>query len=124
MNQALSIQGYATESPSTHSSGYFCAWKRAVKLVGIEWFGDGSVEGFERATEVKHLKPNVLLLTDALRSMRDHQRLLLSVMVSFFHIGESNAMLARCGLGFADIANLDPQRHQAVIDLLQHRSDD
>lgn len=100
---------------------FFEAWKRGVKLAGIEWFGKGTQEGFEQATSKWDLRPRMLMLNDALGVLSSGQRLFLSSMVSFYNSREGGAMLKRCGVdGLADLGNLDLQRRQVIADLLLH----
>ena len=106
---------------ATAPQAFFEAWKRGVKLAGIEWFGNGTQESFECATSKSDLRPRMLLLNDALGVLSSGQRLFLSAMVSFYNSREGGAMLKRCGVdGFADLGNLDLQRRQVIADLLLH----
>ena len=45
---------------------FFEAWKRGAQIAGHEWFGDGTREGLQRATTKWDLRPNMLMLNDAL----------------------------------------------------------
>ncbi len=104
---------------ATAPQAFFEAWKRGVKLAGIEWFGNGTQENFERATSKQDLRPRMLMLNDALGVLSSGQRLFLSSMVSFYNSREGGAMLKRCGVdGLADLGNLDLQRRQVIADLL------
>lgn len=47
-------------------AAFFHAWKRGVEIAGVEWFGNGTREGFLNATSKWDLRPNLLLLNDAL----------------------------------------------------------
>lgn len=76
---------------------FFEAWKRGVNIAGAEWFGDGTREGLQRATTKWDLRPNLLMLNDALGVLSSGQRMFLSAMVSFYNAREGGAMLKRCG---------------------------
>lgn len=76
---------------------FFEAWKRGAQIAGHEWFGDGTREGLQRATTKWDLRPNMLMLNDALGVLSSGQRMFLSAMVSFYNSREGGAMLKRCG---------------------------
>lgn len=104
---------------ATAPQAFFEAWKRGVKLAGIEWFGNGTQENFEHASSKGDLRPRILMLNDALGVLSSGQRLFLSSMVSFYNSREGGAMLKRCGVeGLADLGKLDLQRRQVIADLL------
>lgn len=98
---------------------FFQAWKRGVKLAGPQWFGNGSRQGLQDATSKWDLRPNMLLLNDALGVLSSGQRMFLSAMVSFYNAAEGAAMLRRCGFeGLSDLGNLDLERRQVIADLV------
>jgi len=45
---------------------FFEAWKRGASIVGAEWFGDGTRTDLQHAANRWELRPNVLMLNDAL----------------------------------------------------------
>ncbi|RZS31601.1 hypothetical protein [Corticibacter populi] len=97
---------------------FFQAWKRGAEIAGVEWFGDGTREGLQRATSKWDLRPNMLLLNDALGVLSSGQRMFLSAMVSFYNSREGGAMLKRCGFeGLSDFGGLDLQRRKVIADL-------
>lgn len=99
-------------------AAFFRAWKRGVAIAGVEYFGDGTDEGLRLATTKWDLRPNMLLLNDALGVLSSGQRMFLSAMVSFYNAREGGAMLRRVGFhGFADLGNLDLERRQVIADL-------
>lgn len=98
---------------------FFQAWKRGVELAGHAWFGDGTREGLQRATDKWELCPNLLLLGDALGVLSGGERMFLAAMVSFYNDREGGAMLKHCGFhGLADFGGLDPRRRRVLADLL------
>jgi hypothetical protein len=100
---------------------FFDAWKRGASMVGAEWFGNGTRDSLQQATDKWALRPNVLLLKDALGVLGGGQRLFLSAMVSFYDAREGGAMLKRCGFkGLADLGDLDLARRRVIADLLLH----
>lgn len=99
------------------------AWKRGAEIAGPEWLGDGSREGLRRATDKFDLRPNMLMLNDALGVLSSGQRMFLSAMVSFYNAREGAAMLRRCGFeGLADLGGLDLERRQVIADLVLNYS--
>ena len=73
---------------------FFEAWKRGAQIAGHEWFGDGTREGLQRDTTKWDLRPNMLMLNDALGVLSSGQRMFLSAMVSFYNSREGGAMQA------------------------------
>lgn len=104
-------------------AAFFHAWKRGVEIAGVEWFGNGTREGFLNATSKWDLRPNLLLLNDALGVLSGGQRLFLSAMVSFYNAREGAAMLKRIGFeGLADLGGLDLERRQVIAQLVLNYS--
>lgn len=102
---------------------FFQAWKRGAEIAGPEWFGDGTREGLRSAASKWDLRPNLLVLNDALGVLSGGQRMFLSAMVSFYNAREGAAMLKRCGFeGLADLGGLDLERRQVIADLVLNYS--
>lgn len=81
----------------------------------------GTREGLQRATEKWDLRPNMLMLNDALGVRSGGQRMFLSAMVSFYNAREGAAMLKRCGFeGLSDFGGLDLERRKVIADLILH----
>lgn len=100
---------------------FFEAWKRGVHIAGAEWFGDGTPEGLQRATTKWDLRPNLLMLNEALGVLSSGQRMFLSAMVSFYNAREGGAMLKQCGFkGLSDFGGLDLERRKVIADLMLH----
>ena len=100
---------------------FFEAWKRGAEIAGAEWFGDGTREGLQRANSKWDLRPNMLMLNDALGVLSSGQRMFLSAMVSFYNSREGGAMLKRCGFeGLSDLGGLDLERRKVIADLTLH----
>lgn len=98
---------------------FFQAWKRGAEIAGAEWFGDGTRTGLERATTKWDLRPNMLMVNDALGVLSSGQRMFLSAMVSFYNSREGAAMLKRCGFeGLSDLGGLDLERRKVIADLV------
>ncbi len=100
-------------------AAFFRAWKRGAEIAGAEWFGDGTRSGLERATTKWDLRPNMLMVNDALGVLSSGQRMFLSAMVSFYNSREGAAMLKRCGFeGLSDLGGLDLERRKVIADLV------
>jgi len=97
---------------------FFEAWKRGVHIAGAEWFGDGTREGLQHATTKWDLRPNLLMLNEALGVLSSGQRMFLSAMVSFYNAREGGELLKRCGFeGLSDLGGLDLERRKVIADL-------
>ncbi|PLC52881.1 hypothetical protein CR155_15865 [Pollutimonas nitritireducens] len=97
------------------------AWKRGVEIAGPEWFGDGTHDGLQGVASKWDLRPNLVLLNDALGVLSSGQRMFLAAMVSFYNAREGAAMLRRCGFeGLSDLSGLDLKRRQVIADLVLH----
>lgn len=104
-------------------AAFFQAWKRGVEIAGVEWFGNGTREGLRSAASKWDLRPNMLLLNDALGVLSGGQRLFLSAMVSFYNSREGAAMLKRIGFeGLADLGGLDLERREVIAELVLNYS--
>ncbi len=100
---------------------FFQAWKRGVEIAGPEWFGDGTHDSFQGAASKWDLRPNLLLINDALGVLSSGQRMFLAAMVSFYNACDGAAMLHRCGFeGLSDLGGLDLKRRQVIADLVLH----
>lgn len=105
----------------SRSHAFTSAWSKGVQFVGEQWFVNDSW-GEAAATGEKCIPtPNVLMLSDALKSMGGAQCLFFSLMVSFYSPLEGNAMLKQCGFnGLADLSRLDTEHRQIISDLMMH----
>lgn len=116
-DQIAREDAHFTKAPSA----FFQAWKRGAEIAGAEWFGDGTREGLQRASTKWELRPNMLMLNDALGVLSGGQRMFLSAMVSFYNAREGGAMLKRCGFeGLSDLGGLDLERRKVIADLTLH----
>ena len=120
---ALDLIVRETEHFSRAPEAFFQAWKRGAEIAGHQWFGDGLREGLQRTTDKWELRPNLLMISDALGVLSGGQRMFLSAMVSFSNEREGGAMLKRCGFhGLSDFGGLDLERRQVLADLLLNYS--
>lgn len=126
MNQSLSqamLQQISREEMhfAQAPEAFFQAWKRGVQIAGYQWFGDGTREGFARAKTKWELRPDLLVLNDALGVLSSGERMFLSAMVSIYNAPEGGAMLKRCGYeGLSDLGGLDLERRRVIADLVLH----
>ncbi|MEO9332746.1 MULTISPECIES: hypothetical protein [Gammaproteobacteria] len=117
LDQIVLEQQHFTDAPQA----FFEAWKRGARIAGAEWFGDGTREGLQKATTKWDLRPNLLMISDALGVLSGGQRMFLAAMVSFYNSHEGGAMLKRCGFeGLSDLGGLDLQRRKVIADLTLH----
>lgn len=100
-------------------AAFFQAWQRGVKLAGFAYFGDGTREQWERATDKWALCPDVALIRRAIGAMSSGEKVFLSAMVSFYNSRDGGALLKRVGVrGLADLGNLDLERRNVIAALL------
>ncbi len=100
---------------------FFQAWKRGVEIAGPQWFGDGTHSGLQCAASKWDLRPNLIVINDALGVLSSGQRMFLAAMVSFYNARDGAAMLRRCGFeGLSDLGGLDSKRRQVIADLVLH----
>ncbi|MGB3288560.1 MAG: hypothetical protein WBA83_04745 [Burkholderiaceae bacterium] len=100
---------------------FFQTWRRGVEIAGPQWFGDGTHDGLQSAVSKWDLRPNLLLINDALGVLSSGQRMFLAAMVSFYNARDGAAMLRRCGFeGLSDLGGLDSKRRQVIADLVLH----
>lgn len=100
---------------------FFKAWQRGVKIAGAGWFGDGTREGLQHATNKWQLCPDLRRINQALGVLSSGERMFLSAMVSFYNARDGGAMLKRCQFeGLADLGGLDLERRKVIADLLLH----
>lgn len=100
---------------------FFEAWKRGVQIAGPQWFGDGTREGFEHATDKWDLRPSMRSIRSALGVLSPGERMFLAAMASVYNAREGGALLKRCGFqGLSDLTGLDLERRQVIADLVLH----
>jgi hypothetical protein len=100
---------------------FFQAWKRGVKVAGLQWFGDATREGFERAASKWELRPATRRIGGALGVLSPGEGVFLAAMASFYNAREGGALLKRCGFqGLADLGGLDLERRRVIADLMLH----
>lgn len=64
---------------------FFNAWKQAVSLAGVAYFGDGTKAGFLSATDKNDLAPNYHRVKDALGVLSGGERKFLIALYSFYN---------------------------------------
>ena len=102
-------------------TAFFQAWKRGVKIAGYAYFGEGTREHWERATDKWALCPNVNFIRRAIGAMSSGEKVFLAAMVSFYNARDGGALLKRVGVrGLADLGNLDLNRRQVISALMRH----
>ncbi|EMV8748361.1 TPA: hypothetical protein PXD14_000412 [Pseudomonas aeruginosa] len=102
---------------------FFKAWKRGVQIAGPQWFGEGTLDGLNKAQDKWDLCPDVPRISKAIGVMSGGERMFLAAMVSFYNERKGGALLTRCGFhGLADFSGLDLQRRKVIAELVLHYS--
>lgn len=100
---------------------FLAAWKQGVNLVGCDYFGDGTIEGWEAATDKNQLRPHMELIRETIGVLSSGQRVFLAAMCSFFNSGWGGDLLRATGWnGMSDYSNLDREHRQVLADLLMN----
>lgn len=98
---------------------FFRAWQRGVALAGHEYFGDGTEETLDRASEKWDLEPRWQVINESFGVSSAGQRLFLAAMYSFYNALDGGELLKQCGVtGLADLSGLDAEHRQIIADLL------
>lgn len=80
--QAIAVeQQYWREAPTK----FFLAWKEAVALAGVAYFGDGTKAGFQAARSKDDLAPNFHRVKAALGVLSGGERRFLVALYSFYN---------------------------------------
>ncbi|SEP17673.1 hypothetical protein [Aquisalimonas asiatica] len=97
------------------------AWKRAVKLIGPEYF-QADAESVDTATDKWDLQPDLMALTELIRSpISPGQRTFIGACCSFYNSESGQILLGLAGddrMNLCDIARtLDEERTAIVAEL-------
>ncbi|WP_454868429.1 hypothetical protein [Pseudomonas farris] len=113
------------EQVPTHFEGtaaaFLYAWKQGVALAGPTFFGDGTQVGLNNANCRWDLRPNLLMINNAISVLSDNERIFLAALVSFYDTEAGGALLNQVGVrGLADFGVLDPERRDVIASLVIH----
>jgi len=103
----------------TAPTRFLAAWKRGC-LISPQYFGDGTVEGIEAATDKWQLAPNTEAIKKAVRSKSPGEAIFLAAMVSFYNDATSRKIQKAAGQsdGVGNLLRMDWERRQVIADLL------
>lgn len=98
---------------------FLAAWKRGC-LISPQYFGDGTMEGIEAATDKWQLAPNTEAIKKAVRSKSPGEAIFLAAMVSFYNDATSRQIQKAVGQsdGIGNLLRMDLERRQIIADLL------
>lgn len=100
-------------------TAFFITWRQGVKLAGVYYFGDGSVESYDRAECFEDLAPNFERIINALGVLSSGERTFIAALYSFYNAHDGGKLLAEVGIqGLADLCTLDIRRRQIIATLL------
>lgn len=98
---------------------FLAAWKRGC-LISPQYFGDGTREGIEAATDKWQLAPNTEAIKKAVRSKSPGEAIFLAAMVDFYNNVSSREIQKASGQfdGVGNLLRMDLERRQVIADLL------
>lgn len=103
------------------AAAFLFAWKQGVSLAGPTYFGDGTKTGFDKSNCRWDLRPNLLMINNAIDVLSTNERIFLAALVSFYDTEEGSALLNRVGIrGLADLGLLDLERRDVIASLIMH----
>jgi len=99
---------------------FFDAWKEGARLAGYQYFGDGTKEGLNRASDKNQLRPDYPLISSAIGVISSGERVFISTLYSFYNSEDGGELMRRCDIaGMADVvSNLDLPRRQVLAALM------
>lgn len=103
------------------AAAFLYAWKQGVALAGPTYFGNGTQIGLNNATCRWDLRPNLLMINNAIDVLSSNERVFLAALVSFYDAHEGSVLLKQVGIrGLADLGVLDPERRDVIASLVMH----
>ncbi|TPG90335.1 hypothetical protein EAH72_29480 [Pseudomonas caspiana] len=103
------------------AAAFLYAWKQGVALAGPTYFGDGTQISLNNATCRWDLRPNLLMINNAINVLSTNERVFLAALVSFYDTDEGGVLLKQVGVrGLADLGVLDPERRDVIASLVMH----
>lgn len=103
----------------TAPTRFLAAWKRGC-LISPQYFGDGTRESIEAATDKWQLAPNVDAIKKTVRSKSPGEAIFLAAMVDFYNSERSREIqkAAKQSDGVGNLLRMDCERRQVIADLL------
>lgn len=111
--------GHETRHFSAAPTVFLQAWKRAVSLAGVRFFGAGPCANPQQASSVWDLCPKLDLIQQSIGVLSSGEKVFLAALVSFYNAEDGGQLLRRVGFsGLADLGGLDLQRRSVIASLL------
>lgn len=103
----------------TAPTRFLAAWKRGC-LISPQFFGDGTRESIEAATDKWQLAPNTDAIKKAVRSVSPGEAIFLAAMVGFYNDVSSGQIQKTAGqsCNVGNLLRMDWERRQVIVDLL------
>lgn len=99
---------------------FFEAWRQAVSIAGVRFFGDGTQKGFESAQGKNALCPRVSDIEGALEGMSPGEQIFICSMYQFYNPSTGRKLAQsvdlKCDLG--DLTRLDAERRAVMAALI------
>jgi hypothetical protein len=101
------------------AAAFLYAWKQGVALAGPTYFGDGTQIGLNNATCRWELRPDLLMINNAISVLSVNERIFLAALVSFYDTEVGSVLLKQVGVrGLADLGLLDLERRDVIASLI------
>lgn len=98
---------------------FFEFWKKGVKLSGIEFFGDGSQVGYEKALAINDLQPIPNINKKVLNKMSHGEAAFFASMISFYNSAKADELSEIANIkSIGDLKILDRERRNVIANLL------
>ncbi|MDR6610545.1 hypothetical protein [Pseudomonas synxantha] len=121
LNQSHKQYGQVPDKFEGTAATFLYAWKQGVALAGPTYFGDGTHMGLNHANCRWDLRPDLLMINNAINVLSDNERIFLAALVSFYDTDEGSVLLKQAGVrGLADLGVLDPERRAVISSLVLH----
>lgn len=98
---------------------FFNYWKKGVEIGGYRYFGDGTKENFEQATEKNQLSPVSAKIEASLGGISDGEAAFLVAMYCFYNDFKGAELCAKAGVkSIGNLMVLDSHRREVIAGLL------
>ena len=99
--------------------GFFEWWKRGIALAGYQYFGDGTKQGFDKATVKNDLRPLPEKVESSIGRISDGELAFLTAMYCFYNDFRGAELCAKAGVkSIGNIMILDSARREVMAGLL------
>lgn len=98
---------------------FFNYWKKGVEIAGYRYFGDGTKENFEQATEKNQLSPVSAKIEASFGLISDNEAAFLVAMYCFYNDFKGAELCVKAGVkSIGNLLGLDSNRREVMAGLL------